>query len=92
MSIGIERSRQDEARQLFQAIEDSNRRILQEFANLPDIIQRTVWRKDYFQYLLLERNIPVIAVIEYFSGGQNDRLLNLDISHRGLPVCQDTFQ
>lgn len=48
-----------------------------------------VWRKVYFQYLLLERNIPVIAATEYFSG-QNGRLLNLDISNRGLPVCQDS--
>lgn len=50
-----------------------------------------IWRKDYFGALLVERNIPVIAIIEYFSG-QNGRLLNIDISHRGLPVCQDTVQ
>lgn len=46
---------------LFQAIEDSNRQILRDFANLPEIIQRTVRTRTcyaleypYFYYSLVK--------------------------------------
>lgn len=57
--------------------------------NVTSVAFLQVWRKDYFGAILVKRNIPVFALTEYFSG-QNDRLLNMDISHSGLPICQDT--
>lgn len=57
--------------------------------NVTSVAFLQIWRKDYFGAILVKRNIPVFALTEYFSG-QNDRLLNMDISHSGLPICQDT--
>lgn len=44
---------------------------------------------DYFGGILKEHKVSFIPLIVYF-GEQNDRVLCIDISSRGLPISQET--
>lgn len=44
---------------------------------------------DYFRDILMEEKVSLIPLIAYFAE-QNERALCVDISSRGLPVCQET--
>lgn len=44
---------------------------------------------DYFGGILKEEKVSLIPLIGYFVD-QNDRALCIDISSRGLPICQET--
>lgn len=44
---------------------------------------------DYFWGILKEEKVSLIPLIVYFAE-QNERALSINISSRGLPVCQET--
>lgn len=44
---------------------------------------------DYFGNVLMEEKVSLIPLIVYFAE-QNEKALYIDISSRGLPVCQET--
>lgn len=50
-----------------------------------------IWRKDYFITLVEKEKALFSPVVKYFSE-YNDRMLYMDLSSTGLPVCQETAQ
>ncbi|XP_052720851.1 uncharacterized protein LOC128192304 [Crassostrea angulata] len=72
---------------LFSVMEAHNKRL--ESLNNFQISNKIDWRMDYFGGLLKEEKVSLIPLIVYFAE-QNERALCINISSRGLPVCQET--
>eukprot|EP00105_Crassostrea_gigas_P012669 XP_011428731.1 PREDICTED: uncharacterized protein LOC105329238 isoform X2 [Crassostrea gigas] len=72
---------------LLSVIEKNNKRL--ESLNDFQISKQIEWRMDYFGGILKEDKVSLLPLLVYFVE-QNDRALCIDISSRGLPICQET--